>query len=247
VTRPLADVERVQALLAQGMSESETARRSGIPQRTVNKWTRAGVAHVAGTRATRERCDPCPHIGGLPPATYAYLLGLYLGDGCLASYPRGVYRLHVSLDAKYPRIVEECRTAVGQVLPNRVGTLSRNGRTDVVSYSKHWPCLFPQHGPGKKHTRPIVLERWQQRIVTAHPVILLRGLIHSDGWRGTNHVGSYAYGRYMFSNRSDDIRGIFVSACQTVGLDCRPTNRWNVAVSRRNDVAFLDRFIGNKR
>ena len=27
---------------------------------------------------------------------------------------------------------------------------------------KHWPCLFPQHGPGRKHERPIVLEDWQR-------------------------------------------------------------------------------------
>ena len=29
------------------------------------------------------------------------------------------------------------------------------------STSKHWPCLFPQHGPGRKHTRKIELEQWQ--------------------------------------------------------------------------------------
>ena len=30
---------------------------------------------------------------------------------------------------------------------------------------QHWPCLFPQHGPGRKHERPIVLEHWQRVIV----------------------------------------------------------------------------------
>ncbi|MFI9836970.1 helix-turn-helix domain-containing protein [Nonomuraea sp. NPDC051941] len=50
------------------------------------------------------------------------------------------------------------------------------------------PHLFPQHGPGKKHERPIVLEPWQREIVSAHPGRFVRGLIHSDGWRGTNRV-----------------------------------------------------------
>ena len=51
---------------------------------------------------------------------------------------------------------------------------------------KHWPCLFPQHGPGRKHERSIVLEPWQRAIVDAHPGPLLRGLFHSDGFRVTN-------------------------------------------------------------
>ncbi len=32
----------------------------------------------------------------------------------------------------------------------------------VSAYSRSWPCLFPQHGPGMKHTRPIYLAPWQQ-------------------------------------------------------------------------------------
>jgi hypothetical protein len=32
---------------------------------------------------------------------------------------------------------------------------------DVSSYWKHWPCLFPQHGPGRKHERRIALVPWQ--------------------------------------------------------------------------------------
>ena len=53
---------------------------------------------------------------------------------------------------------------------------------------KHWPCLFPQHGPGRKHTRPIVLEDWQRDIVELHPHLFIRGLLHSDGCGVTNRV-----------------------------------------------------------
>jgi hypothetical protein len=35
----------------------------------------------------------------------------------------------------------------------------------IKSYSKHWPCLFPQRGPGPKHTRKIELEEWQAIII----------------------------------------------------------------------------------
>ena len=67
-----------------------------------------------------------------------------------------------------------------------------------------WPEAFPQHGPGRKHERPIVLEDWQQAIVDEHPWAFLRGLIHSDGCRTTNRfktklpsgrVAEYSYPR----------------------------------------------------
>ncbi|MCW2834843.1 MAG: hypothetical protein JWN68_2796 [Nocardioides sp.] len=48
---------------------------------------------------------------------------------------------------------------------------------------KHWPCLFPQHGAGRKHQRAIALEEWQRAVVTAFPADFLRGLFHSDGAR----------------------------------------------------------------
>ena len=57
--------------------------------------------------------------------------------------------------------------------------------TDCASW-QHWPCLFPQHGPGRKHHRSIVLDDWQNRIVGSDPRQLLRGLIHSDGCRTIN-------------------------------------------------------------
>jgi hypothetical protein len=48
--------------------------------------------------------------------------------------------------------------------------------------------LFPQHGTGKKHTRPISLEDWQERIVNSFPLEFFRGLYHSDGSRFSNVV-----------------------------------------------------------
>jgi hypothetical protein len=80
----------------------------------------------------------------------------------------------------------------------------------------------------------------------SRPRLLLRGLIHSDGYRGTNRIqgGAYSYPRYMFSNRSADIRDIFAGACRRVG----PTQcgGWQLSVARRRDVALMDTFIGPK-
>lgn len=83
-------------------------------------------------------------------------------EGC----PRGVWRLRIALDAVYPDIVAECVRAVEAVAPGRAGVYRRpkSRVSDVSNYWKHWPCLIPQHGPGRKHTRPIILADWQQQI-----------------------------------------------------------------------------------
>lgn len=115
----------------------------------------------------------------------------------------------------------------------------------------NWPRLFPQHGPGRKHHRTIALALWQVELVEAEPGRFLRGLIHSDGWRGLNRVHvkgrDYAYPRYQFSSRSDDIRQLFVYGCELLGVAWRPWGRFHISVARRKSVALLDEHVGPKR
>lgn len=119
---------------------------------------------------------------------------------------------------------------------------------EVSAYWRSWPCLFPQHGPGKKHERPIVLAGWQQALAGRWPQELLRGLIHSDGCRFQNTGrGGWSCPRYSFTNRSADILEIFCRACEQVGVRWTLSGSDTVYVSRKADVAALDRFIGPKR
>jgi hypothetical protein len=142
--------------------------------------------------------------------------------------------------------------AIGQVRGTRPWLRVHTDRrlVDIVSGWKYWTSLFPQHGPGRKHTRTIALAVWQTRIVEAYPGAFLRGLIHSDGWRGINRVRvkgrAYEYPRYQFSNRSDDIRQLFVYACELLGVAWRSWGRYHISVARRDAVALLDRFVGPK-
>jgi hypothetical protein len=128
---------------------------------------------------------------------------------------------------------------MARVLPNKVGRARKTNERclEVYSFSKHWLCLFPQHGPGRKHQRRIELAPWQQELVDRDPPLLLRGLLHSDGCRVLNWVNGTPYPRYHFSNVSADIRGIFGRAC----------NPWSLSVARRGSVALLDGFVGPKR
>lgn len=50
------------------------------------------------------------------------------------------------------------------------------GAHDVSMYSKRWVCLFPQHGAGRKHERPIRLEPWQEQFVAQDAEGFVRGL-----------------------------------------------------------------------
>ncbi len=120
----------------------------------------------------------------------------------------------------------------------------------VSSGWKQWPCYFPQHGSGVKHLRKIELASWQQSLVKVQAGAFLRGLVHSDGWRGVNRVHAkgkvYEYPRYQFSNRSDDIRKLFTDACDCLGVSWRPWTRYHVSVAQRESAAILDSFIGPK-
>ena len=188
------------------------------------------------------------HLHG---TVYAYLLGLYLGDGCLSLAPKGVYKLRVSCCDEYPHLIARCAKAMQIVIPeSRVGKVACEGCTEVYSNSKHWICLFPQHGPGRKHERPIELADWQKAIVQDHTWAFIRGLIHSDGCRAMNRVRvrgkQYEYPRYFFSNMSHDILELFGDACDLVGVEWR-YNRFNsISIARRASVELLDVYVGAK-
>lgn len=182
----------------------------------------------------------------MPRGPYAYLLGLYLGDGCLTECRNAVFRLRVICCDAYPDLMAECELAMLDILAKSVGRVRSVGCTEVYSHSKHWPCLFPQHGPGRKHTRRIVLVDWQRAIVDGFPAPFLRGLLHSDGCRVLNRVNGTDYPRYHFSNASDDIRALFGRACDRLGVDWRPNNARNLSVARRPSVRLLDQFVGPK-
>jgi hypothetical protein len=247
MTRPIELVDESIRLAAGGLSTSEVAQRLGVPRSTVRDWL-AGRLPAAWHRGG-VTCGDCQGVHDLDalPASYVYLLGMYLGDGCLSAHPRGVFKLRISLDTRYPQIAEECERAIRAVMPNnRIGKVGYGTWNEVYAYSKCWPCLFPQHGPGKKHEREIALTDWQAALVARWPALLLRGLIHSDGCRFQNTGRGWSHPRYSFANLSEGIRTIFRDTCDLVGLHWTTAGEKTIYVSRKADVAVLDRFIGPK-
>jgi hypothetical protein len=259
---PETTIASVLQLHRDGLNNCEISRRTGVSRPTVREWTNGRLPRSYRCPDGRPRPGRCRRCGGDEHALhrlgpdYVHLLGLYLGDGSIATHRRQVYRLRITLDVRYPRIVGECEQSMQAVVPkNRVGRqLRRCNCYEVHAYSKGWPCLFPQHGPGKKHDRRIYLAEWQQKLAERWPKQLLKGLIQSDGCRSySTSKTDWTQPRYVFSNVSTDITSIFCSACDCLGL------RWTASfpsdeaaavaiyVSRKADVARLDEFVGPKR
>ncbi|MER7953343.1 helix-turn-helix domain-containing protein [Streptomyces sp. NPDC096030] len=252
--------KRALALVAEGRSVNSVSNQTGISRAALRAWGKRlePLARIAGQA---EPCPRCRPAAGLPHDTvsYSYLLGLYLGDGCISDHPRGGHHLRIACADAWPGLIEACREAIMAVRPEgSVCVLQKQGCVMVTSYGRHWTCLFPQHGPGKKHQRHIALESWQQEIVDAHPWAFIRGLIHSDGCRITNWttrlVGGerkrYEYPRYFFTNKSDDIRKLLGDMLSAVGVEWTTTARgvdpYNISVARRASVALMDLHIGAK-
>jgi len=183
---------------------------------------------------------------------FLYLLGLYLGDGHLATYPR-TYQLRITLDSKYPSIIQEAAAAVRVVVPgHRVALVAHphHNLVRVQSYWAEWARVFPQHGKGPKHSRRIYLPRWQAALAAESPRPLVRGLLHSDGCRCIATIRGrgreYRYPRYYFSNRSEDIKAIFCHNLDLLGVAWTKPGPSQIQIARRDAVADLDEFVGPK-
>jgi len=189
------------ALADEGANACEISRLLGIPRTTARDWLRGRLPHhVPGTKAGMGVCEQCghpAHIYANLPGTYVYLLGLPLGGGCISHHQRGVHKLRIFLDVKYPGIIASAVEAMRQVKRGDAGILTRpQNCVEVYSFWKSWPFLFPEHGPGRKHERVIALTYWQEKLVDRWPDQLLRGLINSDGCRFQNTGTNWSWPRY---------------------------------------------------
>lgn len=252
--RHQVEFETVMALMETGRGDSDIARVTGLPRSTISGWR-----HGRGIRYHRRLATARPDWRPRNQESYSYLLGLYLGDGCIVTSRRTAAWMVITLDASYPGIVESAAEAMEACFPDT--PVRRYSRTEgsVAAVQVSHPALpfaFPQHSPGRKHLRPIGLVDWQLDITHAFPRELLRGLIHSDGCRTVNQfktklpsgrVAAYQYPRYFFSNMSGDIRRIFCDHCELLGIRWTQSNPRNISISHRDSVALLDEFIGPKR
>jgi hypothetical protein len=238
------------ALVASGISLNEASKRLDVSRAAIRAWRDNGIEPATGG-APCFRCDGHPTPD---PSGYAVLFGYYLGDGYLAR-ARTTFVLRISCDPRYPRIIDAIEDVIERTHPGAgVGRVRAPGTIVVQNSWKHWPCLFPQHGPGRKHERALSLAPWQQEIVAAYPAELLRGLFHSDGCRSNNWATRtvagerkrYDYPRWQFTNNSEDIQAWCCEALDRLEVPWRQSSWKTVSVSTRAGVETLDALLGLK-
>jgi hypothetical protein len=231
-----------------GHNKSVIERETGIPRETIRDFLkRFGTQTEIEEYLHREQQSKWKIRITEPDFRfhYAYMLGIYLGDGYIVKDPR-TYRLRAVMDMKYPNILNGVIESIKILAPhNSVCTVQRNGCIEIACYSNYWVEMFPQHGAGVKHKRAIILEDWQQKIVDEYCIEFVRGLYHSDGSRFEPVVNGKVYSRYQFTNVSEDIKRLFCDSVEKLGLSWRHWGQ-NITIARRPDVAFLDEHIGPK-
>src|SRR5438270_3406076 len=161
--RPIEHVLAVCRLKAQGRTDREVSRLTGVPVTTIRAWRNHGLSQNAQRALSdEERCATCgaePHdFRSLPQEAYAYLLGVYLGDGWL-SRNGSSWALRIVLDELYPGIIARCCEAIQELRGGEAPAPypDHRGKRCVHIHStwRPWICLFPQHGRGRKHHRKI--------------------------------------------------------------------------------------------
>jgi hypothetical protein len=156
--------------MTEGLSDYRIAVFTGIPRPTVQRWRRPEHPRCAHVRQVDWR---------VPDAeAYCYLLGCYLGDGHVIRRSRNGWELRLACDQRYTGIMAEIVSSIARTFPGARPTsfAASNGASDVLRVSR--PAVgraFPQHGPGRKHLRPIALADWQLELTRSYPAPLIRG------------------------------------------------------------------------
>src|SRR5688500_18024751 len=129
--RSEAEVREVFRLHALGLSQAEIARRVDCSRATVRMWLSGSRDELTSRR--RSECDSTCRVWVLDETAYSYLLGQYLGDGCISPMKRS-FRLRITCCDEYPDIMRETAEAIRTINPNgTVGHVPRIGCTDVAN------------------------------------------------------------------------------------------------------------------
>jgi hypothetical protein len=253
--RPLDTVMSALRASDAGMRDADNAALHGVAIKTIRRWRR-DYQRRGKPRGGVSNSVPCPLCDGaiLDEQAYAELFGWYLGDGSITAHRRGIFGLHVFNDTRYQNLNKHVLDLMRRVKPGGSPSTRLTTCTVITSWWKHWPCLFPQHGRGYKHTRRLGMAQWQREIVEQFPADFLRGLFHSDGCRVDNWATRvvagqkkrYEYGRWQFVNESPEIMQWCGEALDLLDIPWRQTTRRTLSVSTRAGVARLDELIGLK-
>lgn len=194
---------------------------------------------------------------------YSYLLGFYLGDGCLQhdiKRKTRSYTFMISNQRSFTRMNQEIVHALQILFPNKTVKFYNRKKSDCINIKLtaiNLNLLFP-HGRGLKHTRKIELANWQEKMIEKYPKEFIKGIIESDGCRfAPRKKQCPSYIIYQFTNCSLDIHLLLQKFAKQIGLNFTFRERKNIKLKYRtpayltcfNDkksFEILESFIGPK-
>jgi hypothetical protein len=162
------------------MRPSRRRGRVGADPSTVYAWL-----HVAAPELVRQYPVLAVRPAWSSTGRHTRICWVSTSGRMAAAAPGNGWSLNVACCDAYPGLMAECETSMRAVLA-RAPAGAASGLSGHQGLLPPLAVLLPQHGPRPQARAPIRLERWQQDVVAEHPGRLLRGLFHSDGWRGDN-------------------------------------------------------------
>ena len=160
--RTKEEVALALALVAEGLNDCEIGRRTGIPRGTIRDWRHGKTPRRRRRRCSWESgisdCDACGHgahqFDRLPVPEYTYLLGVYLGDGCISRTKKGGYFLRLFQDMRYENLIDDWYSAVVSCHAAQQGQCSLQRRRRKVRRHRLLfellAMLVPPTRPGSK-------------------------------------------------------------------------------------------------
>jgi hypothetical protein len=263
--------DEVMKLKAEGYRVVDIVNKTGLTRSCINNWVNRGskIHNEQNIKPKLTNLHPIEYLNSLNKeieqnlrySLYSYILGLYLGDGCIGEL-RKTKRLAISLDKKYPKLNEFVWYCMKTLFNKNPYTYDRSinrgqkhisNSIDISICSTNLGVIFPHEGRGAKHLRKIELQEWQLNILDH--VHFVKGLIHSDG--------SYFYCKtfntfnYTFSNCSVDICGLLMNSLKILEISYNHHQKKKISekgtvlkncvnVNRKNDVEKLHSLIGDK-
>ncbi len=141
-----SDYETAMRLFDQGHETLKVAKLTGFPRSTVRYWSRIDHRPAQLSRPDYTGWRPAFEAN----ASYSYLLGLYLGDGCLTRSGKRRHRLVLTLDRWYPRIIDEAGRAIESLFAGvHVCHNKRPGCIAVCANHAALPHAFLKTGRGE--------------------------------------------------------------------------------------------------
>ncbi len=227
------------------LNDCAIARLTGIPRGTVRDWRREPPESLV-------RADPSSPCGtlhdfdALPEAAYTYLLGMYLGDGWISrSVERG--------GCEYPA-TRNTRPSSTDVAKQRHG----HSEADRVDGEAEGQLLGHQF-VFESLALSVASTRTRSQAPQTHRVGSLaaghrrprdRGIRPgADSQRRVPSRRERSRGhsvRYHFSNRSEDIIGLFTAALDLLGITWTRSDDHTVSIYRKEATAMLDEFVRPK-